>query len=212
MSGQTANLFGRTNDAPRRGNHIRRLDWQARYAACRLRQMRPQRSLCVDTHPPDGRQQTGAQIAETRATLEARWNEFEHDLEGYLTTINSEVSLRKAVFQARVKAEELYWQQTIAEMKTSVATVAAEQRAVIEARIAQVQADADAAKRDLPSFNRLEVKRGRRCGMVSPMRAWPSTKPKKRYGQRSNGPGNNPNAPRWHELIVRERPGPIDTR
>lgn len=94
----------------------------------------------------DGRQQTEAQIAETRATLEARWNEFEHDLDGYLATINSEVALRKAVFQARVKAEELYWQQTIAELKTSVTTVAAEQRAAIEARIAQVQADTDAAK------------------------------------------------------------------
>jgi hypothetical protein len=94
----------------------------------------------------DARQQTDAQIADTRATLEARWNDFEHDLGGYLDKIDTQVTLRQAVFDARVKAEELYWQQTIAELKTSASSVAAEQRAAIEAEIAQLQASADAAK------------------------------------------------------------------
>jgi hypothetical protein len=94
----------------------------------------------------DGRQQTESMVAETRAGLEARWSEFERDLEGYLTTINSEIALRKAVFQARMKAEETYWRQTIADLKASASSVAAERRAALDARIAAVQAEADAAK------------------------------------------------------------------
>jgi hypothetical protein len=94
----------------------------------------------------DGRQQTESMVADTRAALEARWSEFERDLEGYLTTINSEIALRKAVFQARMKAEEAYWRQAIADLKASASSVATERRAALDARIAAVQAEADAAK------------------------------------------------------------------
>jgi len=94
----------------------------------------------------DGRQKTEAQISETRAVLDARWNEFEHDLGGYLDTINSDVALRKAVFEARMNAEGQYWRRAIAELKTSATNVATEQRAAIEARIAELQGDAEAAK------------------------------------------------------------------
>jgi hypothetical protein len=94
----------------------------------------------------DGRQQTESMIAETRTALEAQWSAFERELEGYLTTINSELSLRKEVFQARLKAEDAYWSQRIADLKASAASVAAERRAALEARIAAVQAEVDAAK------------------------------------------------------------------
>lgn len=103
----------------------------------------------IDATLADARQQTDAQIADTRAALEARWNDFERDLGGYLDKINTQVTLRQDVLDARVKAEELYWQQTIAELKTSASSVAAEQRAAIDAEIAQLQADADAAKAKL---------------------------------------------------------------
>ena len=78
--------------------------------------------------------------------MDARWNEFEHDLGGYLDTINSDVALRKAVFEARMNAEGQYWRRAIAELKTSATNVATEQRAAIEARIAELQGDAEAAK------------------------------------------------------------------
>jgi DNA repair exonuclease SbcCD ATPase subunit len=94
----------------------------------------------------DGRQQTESMVAETRAALETQWSAFERDLEGYLTSINSEIALRKEVFQARMKAEEAYWRQRIADLKASTSSVAAKRRAALEARIAAVQAEADAAK------------------------------------------------------------------
>jgi hypothetical protein len=125
----------------------------------------------------DARQQTEAQIGETRAALEARWNEFEHDLDGYLATINSEVSLRRAVFLARVKAEELYWQQTIAELKTSVTAVAVERRAAIEAKIAELQASADAAKTRLATLDQAggEAWSALRDGLTDARRAFDKT-------------------------------------
>jgi hypothetical protein len=94
----------------------------------------------------DGRQQTESMVAASAVALEAQWSAFERDLEGYLTTINSEIALRKAVFQARMKAEESYWRQRIADLKASASSVAAERRAALDTRIAAVQAEADAAK------------------------------------------------------------------
>jgi hypothetical protein len=94
----------------------------------------------------DGRQQTEAAVADARAALEAQWSTFERDLEGYLTTINSEMALRRQVFEARAKAEEAYWRQRIADLKASASSAAAERRAALEARIAALQAEADAAR------------------------------------------------------------------
>jgi hypothetical protein len=94
----------------------------------------------------DGAQQTEAMIAEARAALDARWSEFEHELDGYLTTINSEIALRKQVFQARAKAEEAYWRQAIADLQASASSAVADRRAALETRIAALQAVADGAR------------------------------------------------------------------
>ena len=94
----------------------------------------------------DGRQQTEAIIADARTALEAQWIEFERELEGYLTTINSEIALRKQVFQARAKAAEAYWRQRIADLKAQAASAAAERRAGLEARITALQVEAEVAK------------------------------------------------------------------
>src|SRR5271169_1376291 len=63
-----------------------------------------------------------------------------------LTTINSEIALRRQVFQARAKAAEAYWRQRIADLKAQTASAAAERRAALEARIAALQLEAEAAK------------------------------------------------------------------
>jgi hypothetical protein len=131
----------------------RKLDKDARKGADaalqKLRATREAYRVETEVFLADARQKTDGQIVETRAKLEARWNEFEHELEGYLATINSELALRKAVFQARAKAQELYWQGTIAELKTSTTAVAAERRAAIEAKIAELQAFEEATKAKL---------------------------------------------------------------
>jgi hypothetical protein len=96
-------------------------------------------------------------VADAGAALEAQWSEFERELEGYLTTINSEIALRRQVFQARAKAAEAYWRQRIADLKAQTASAAAERRAALEARIAALQLEAEAAKARLA---RLQVAGG----------------------------------------------------
>ena len=103
----------------------------------------------IDAIVADGRKSTEAQLAEARATLEARWSEFERDLDGYLSSTDAGVALRNAVITAREKAEELYWQQAIAALKNAETAVAAERRPAIDAAIAALQTYADAAKAKL---------------------------------------------------------------
>lgn len=97
----------------------------------------------------DRRKTTEAQLADARATLESKWSDFERDLDSYLSSTDAGVALRKAVIEAREKAEEVYWQQAITALKNAEATVAAERRPAIDAAIAALQSYADAAKAKL---------------------------------------------------------------
>ena len=115
-------------------------------AIAKLRATRDAYGAKFDAVLADGRQQTEATVAEARAALEAQWSEFERELEGYFTSINSEIALRKQVFQARAKAEEAYWRQAIADLQASAASAVAERRAGLEARIAALQAVTDGAR------------------------------------------------------------------
>ena len=93
----------------------------------------------------DGAQRTDAQLAEARTALDAQWGEFERSLDAYLTSTETGTALRNAVLQARDKAEELYWQQAIATLKTEETGVPADQRPAIDSAIAALQSYADAA-------------------------------------------------------------------
>lgn len=115
----------------------------------KLRATREAYRAAIEGALADSRQMTEEQIAQTRTALDERWNEFERDVEGYFATVNSEIAVQKVVFQARLEAEQLYWQQEIADLKASATTVAAEQRAAIEAKIADLQAQANSAKERL---------------------------------------------------------------
>lgn len=100
----------------------------------------------------DSTKATEAQLAETRASLEASWTKFEADLESYLST--SGLALRNAVLQAREKAEELYWQKAIATLKSAEDAIAAEKRPAIDAAIAALQSYVDAAKAKLAKLQK----------------------------------------------------------
>jgi hypothetical protein len=120
-----------------------------------LRQLRATRdaySARIDAFVADGRQKTATDLADARAALDARWTAFEDDLGGYFGTAKSDVAARKAVFQARVTAEEAYWRQSIAGLKASAETVAAEHRPAVDAKIAALQADADAGGEKLAAL------------------------------------------------------------
>ncbi len=128
----------------------RKLDSDARARAdATLQKLRTTRDAYraeVERAAADTGQKTQAQIAETRAALEKRWNEFELGVGQYLTSVNSEVGIRRAVFQARLEAEQRSWAQAIDDLKKSATSAAAQQRAAIDAQITQLGVQADTAK------------------------------------------------------------------
>lgn len=111
----------------------------------KLRASRDAFATTIEGLASDARQRTEAEVAQARAALDAKWGEFERDLDAYLATSTTAASLRTAVLQARDRAEELYWQQAIAALKTAETTVAAERRSAIDQAIAALQSYADAA-------------------------------------------------------------------
>ncbi len=111
-----------------------------------LRATRDAFSAQINDIVADSKQKTDAQLAEARTALNAKWSEFELGLNSYLDAAKTEIALRSAVIQAREKAEEQYWQQAIATLKTEEEKVVAEQRPAIDAAIAALQSYADAAK------------------------------------------------------------------
>lgn len=112
-----------------------------------LRANRDAFSARLSTVAADATTATEAQVAETRAALEASWTKFEADLESYVSS--SGLALRNAVLQAREKAEEQYWQKAIAALKSAEEAIAADKRPAIDAAIASLQSYVDAAKAKL---------------------------------------------------------------
>ncbi len=100
----------------------------------------------VDGIVAQGRQMTAAQLAVVRSALTAPWTQFEQSLDRDVAQLKLGVAERKAIVEARIKAEQSYWQGVITDLQTSAANLTAEQRAAIDARIAAVRARAEAAK------------------------------------------------------------------
>ena len=92
----------------------------------------------VDGIVAQGRQMTAAQLAAVRSALTAPWTQFNQSLDRDVAQLKLGVAERKAIVEARIKAEQSYWQGVITDLQTSAANLTAEQRAAIDARIAAV--------------------------------------------------------------------------
>jgi deoxyribodipyrimidine photolyase len=142
-----ATLAALEEDASKRSGDAKK---QADEAVQRLRTTRDAYRAKLDEALAEGQQRADAALAKARAELDARWEAFERDLDAYLSTINSEIAVRKAAFDARRKAAELYWQRTIADLEAQAkSALSPERRAAIETRIAELQAAEDKAKQRL---------------------------------------------------------------
>ena len=100
----------------------------------------------VDGVVAQGRQMTAAQLAAVRSALTAPWTQFNQSLDGDVAALKLDVAQRKAIVEARIRAEQAYWQGVITDLQASAANLTAEQRAAIDARIAAVRARAEAAQ------------------------------------------------------------------
>lgn len=127
---------------------------KARDAVAALKGIRDTYKKELDEVAARGRQMTADQLAVARAALTAPWTQFQQALDQDVRGLKLDVAQRKAIVEARIKAEQTYWQGVIADLKASAADLTAEQRAAIDARIAAVQGHAEAAKARLTRLAR----------------------------------------------------------
>ena len=119
---------------------------KARDAVASLRTIRETYRKELDGVVAQGRELTTAQLAMARTALTAPWTQFEQALDQDVATIRLDAEQRKALVQARIRAEQTYWQSVIADLQATAAGLTAEQRAAIDARIARVRAHAEEAQ------------------------------------------------------------------
>ncbi len=127
---------------------------KARDAVAALKGIRDTYKKELDGVAARGRQMTAEQLAVARAALTAPWTQFQQALDLDVRSLKLDVAQRKAIIQARIKAEQAYWQGIVGDLQTSAANITAEQRAAIDARIAAVRAHAAAAEARLTRLGR----------------------------------------------------------
>ncbi|HEX4767521.1 MAG TPA: hypothetical protein VH414_14710 [Lichenihabitans sp.] len=115
-------------------------------AVATLRTIRETYRKEIDGVVAQGRQLTADQITVARAALAAPWTQFERDLDQDVAAIKLDAGQRKALIEARIRAEQAYWQGVMADLKSSATNLTAEQQAAIDSRIARVKARADEAQ------------------------------------------------------------------
>ena len=127
---------------------------KARDAVAALKGIRDTYKKELDEVVARGRQMTADQLAVARSALTAPWTQFQQALDQDVRNLKLDVAQRKAIVEARIKAEQSYWQGVIADLQATAANLTAEQRAAIDARIAAVRAHAEAAKARLTRLAR----------------------------------------------------------
>ncbi len=119
---------------------------RAHDAVASLRTLRETYRKEIDGVVAQGRQMTADQLTAVRAALTAPWTQFEQALDQDVAAVKLDATQRKALVEARIKAEQAYWQTVITDLQASASALTAEQRAAIDARIARVRARADEAQ------------------------------------------------------------------
>jgi len=119
---------------------------RAHDAVASLRTLRETYRKEIDGVVAQGRQMTADQLTAVRAALTAPWTQFEQALDQDVAAVKLDATQRKALVEARIKAEQAYWQTVIMDLQASASALTAEQRAAIDARIARVRARADEAQ------------------------------------------------------------------
>ena len=113
---------------------------QAQARLDELRATRDAYRASLEAAVADTREGAQALSDQVKAELDARRTTFEEQVAAYITAAQSEVETRRAVLLARLEAQRAAAQQVVDDLRTSAAKLADDQRAAIEARIAELQA------------------------------------------------------------------------
>lgn len=87
-----------------------------------------------------------ADFQEMKTAVESRWTAFEAGVQQWMDAAGEQVADRKAMFDARAAAQLRAWQAMIDNLEASAKGVAADRKQEIDAAVAAIRADADAAK------------------------------------------------------------------
>ena len=118
---------------------------KAHDAVTALKTMRDTYKHEIDGVVAQGRQMTADQLRTARTALEAPFKQFDGAVDADVAQFKLDVAGRKAVVEARLKAEQGYWLGVAADLQTHAVDLTAEQRAAIDARIDAVKGRAAAA-------------------------------------------------------------------
>ncbi len=107
----------------------------------------------IDGVAAQARQMTADQLRTARAALEAPFKQFDTAVDADVAQFKLDVAQRKAVVEARLKAEQSYWLSVAADLQGKAADFTAEQRDAIDMRIAAVKGRAAAAQARLTKLS-----------------------------------------------------------
>ncbi|WP_237477228.1 hypothetical protein [Lichenibacterium dinghuense] len=126
---------------------------KAHDAVVALKTVRDSYKNQIATVSAQARQMTVDQLRTARAALEAPYKQFDAATDAAVAQFRLDVAQRKAVVEARLKAEQSYWLGVAGDLQGKVADLTAEQRDAVEARIAAVKGRAAAAQARLAKLS-----------------------------------------------------------
>ncbi|WP_226562312.1 hypothetical protein [Salipiger thiooxidans] len=88
---------------------------------------------------------TDAQIEQARQSLDESWTAFLADRDAYLDAAKVDLETRRDILEAELEARRNAWRQSLEELRAEAAGLAKDQRAAIDARIAELGAEMDKA-------------------------------------------------------------------
>lgn len=101
---------------------------------------------------------TDAQIEQARRSLDESWTAFLADRDAYLDAAKVDLATRRDILEAELEARRNAWRQSLEELRAEAVGLAEDQRAAIDARIAELSAEMDKAGDDMKArIGRLQI-------------------------------------------------------
>lgn len=101
---------------------------------------------------------TDAQIEQARRSLDESWTGFLADRDAYLDAAKVDLETRRDILEAELEARQNAWRQSLDELRAEAAGLAEDQRAAINARIADLSVEMDKVGDDMKArIDRLQI-------------------------------------------------------
>lgn len=101
---------------------------------------------------------TDSQMEQARRSLEENWMAFLAARDAYLDAAKLSLATRRDILEAELEARQNSWRQALDELQAEAAGIAEDQRAAIDAKIAELSAEMDKASDEMKArIDRLQI-------------------------------------------------------